>query len=107
MKLKPFGNIVKCNHCNERFVVYIDVFRCLWCSYYSYVVGLHKTPGRHIYPPTLLDIANDLSLPNNVTRLPYYEPDDIKSEMHDPKYDSAFVSIGENTYQKKTLEGVE
>ena len=97
--MKPYGNIVKCNHCNERFIVYIDIFRCFWCSYYSFV-KLCKTIGRFVYPPTLLDI-------DTVTRLPYYEPDNVRSEMHDPKYDSVSISIGENTYQKKTMEGAE
>lgn len=76
MKLKPYGNIVKCNHCNEHFVVYTDIFRCPWCSYYSFV-RLAKTPGRFVYPPTLLDIVDDLNLKNNITRLSYY-PGDIQ-----------------------------
>jgi len=67
MKLRPYGNIVKCNCCNERFAAYNDIFRCPWCSYYGFV-DLASTSGRFVYPPTLLDI-------DTVTRLPYYPGD--------------------------------
>ena len=60
-----YGFEAKCNHCNERIIMYQKVHgqvtRCPWCSY-MITVSTFTKDTLTIYPPTYKD---------EVTRIPY------------------------------------
>jgi hypothetical protein len=109
MKLKPYGNIVKCNYCNEYLDVYIPVYRCPWCSYYNFI-RLNKTPGRYIYPTSLIWDKTDYEefygcVVKKVIKLPYIpSPEENIRRTIDPKDDFTWREISEGGFQKKKLQ---